>query len=301
MEPEPIVIDQPEDPNSEAVEGAEQEGDEEGEEEEVVPRRSTRVRKPVIKAPPPKLDLGSDSDLSDAPVRRRRRKRAKATVTNGENGEEMVVEPPKRKRKRPVEEGDQQEEGVPENETANDDEKPPPKKRAARKKKAEEEGTETAKMENGADNATENGVPPAPKRKRAAKKPKEETETEDAKKSGSPKESVDRIENPDGEEPKPKRVRKPRVKEPVVYVIPDVEKKTTTYRGMLSFQMWPYKLLTFVVEVDWAMCVSSDSLTPHPDPPTQQACINTVLRAQRPPIYSGRWVFMVTSHCTRLY
>ncbi|KAG8790068.1 hypothetical protein FRC16_001059, partial [Serendipita sp. 398] len=52
---------------------------------------------------------------------------------------------------------------------------------------------------------------------------------------------------------KPKRVRKPRVTEPVVYVIPDVEHKTTTYRGRLGY-----------------------------------ACINTVLRTQKPPVFSSR-------------
>jgi hypothetical protein len=297
MEPEPIVIDQPEQPHSEAAEGAEQEEEEE-EEEEVVPRRSTRVRKPVIKVPPPKLDLGSDSDVSDAPVRRRRRKKAKPTVTIGENGEEMVVEPPKRKRKRPTtEEPDQQEEGGgggPGNETANDDEKPPPKKRAARKKKTEgeEEAGETAKMENGAENTTENDAAAAPKRRRAPKKPKEEGANEDTKKSSSsPKENANGADHQEGEEPKPKRVRKPRVKEPVVYVIPDVEKKTTTFGGTPHFFSDVAKgSLTWLLTSRslGLRALLSYFLVLHSYPFPRQACINTVLRTQRPSVHSGR-------------
>lgn len=263
--PEAMVIDQPEAEEQPPQSGAEQDEqeEEEEEEEEVAPRRSTRVRKPVIKAPAPKLDLGSDSDLSDAPVRRRRRRKSTAAkqaaaTTAGENGEEVVSEPPpKRKRKRAAEPDQEPKEEGAEEEKGNEDEKPPPKKRAARKKKVDnEEEDSTAKVGNGEENA-ENGpaAPAPPKRKRAPKKPKEEGEQEDTKMTSPPKETVtEAAPNGDAEEPeKPKRVRKPKVKEPVVYVIPDVEKKTTTFRGRLGY-----------------------------------ACLNTVLRAQKPAVFSGR-------------
>ncbi|KZT32686.1 UV-endonuclease UvdE, partial [Sistotremastrum suecicum HHB10207 ss-3] len=54
-------------------------------------------------------------------------------------------------------------------------------------------------------------------------------------------------EDGDGEEKPKKRKRKTKVKEPVVYVIPDVEKKTTTFKGRLGY-----------------------------------ACLNTILRALKP-------------------
>ncbi|GAA6008679.1 hypothetical protein JCM10207_001684 [Rhodosporidiobolus poonsookiae] len=80
--------------------------------------------------------------------------------------------------------------------------------------------------------------------------PGEDTKDPDVKPPAGRDQSV----SPPPEEEKPakkKRARKP--KEPVVYVIPDVERKTTTWNGRLGY-----------------------------------ACLNTILRKQKPPVFCSR-------------
>ncbi|GAA5982412.1 hypothetical protein JCM11641_006975 [Rhodosporidiobolus odoratus] len=76
-----------------------------------------------------------------------------------------------------------------------------------------------------------------------------------ADKEGDYKPSVKKEATPEEEEEKPvvkkKRTRKP--KEPIVYVIPDVEHKETNYKGRLGY-----------------------------------ACLNTILRKQKPPVFCSR-------------
>lgn len=201
----------------------------EEEQVEIVPRRSTRVRKPVI-VQPTKIPGDSDEDsLSDEPVRRRRRRKSQAarTVENGE----VPLEAPKRKRKRATEENGE--------EGANEGDQPPAKKRDIKKQEEDvKEGNGTAEPEEA----------PA-KKKRTRKKPavKEATENgEPQEEDPSPKHkedaaSQDGQENMEEQPAKPKRIRKPKPKEPIVYVIPDVEHKTTTFKGTnTSFNLLRY-------------------------------------------------------------
>ncbi|CAG7848192.1 UV-damage endonuclease Short=UVDE [Serendipita indica DSM 11827] len=230
-------------PDGDEGEGGEEnkkEGEEEEEEEEeFVPRRSTRVRKPVKIQPLPPRNSDSDSS-DDEPVQRRRRRRkpknAQKETSEAPEGEETqegaeAVKKPARKRKRSTAGGPEEEDA--EGAKTDAEQGEPVKKRASKKKKKEETDGEAMEVDGEGD---------ATKQPRARKK------------SIAPVEGDGTAEGEDADEPaKPKRTRKPKVTEPVVYVIPDVERKTTTFRGRLGY-----------------------------------ACLNTVLRAQKPSIFSSR-------------
>jgi hypothetical protein len=73
------------------------------------------------------------------------------------------------------------------------------------------------------------------------------------------------------EPPKPRRKRKSKVVEPVVYDIPPVERKITTFRGRLGY-----------VSIDFYIATSSVFTL-------FQACLNTILRKAKPdPIFCSR-------------
>lgn len=214
-------------------------------------RKKATATKPrtVKKIPPTALD----TPIAPSKPKRKRSTKDDAYDVAGSGSAEAVIDtaveaPPKPKRKRTIKKATPEPDPIPTADTNVEDMTPPKPKRKRSSKKTEAEVIATEPLPTTLPDTSK------PKRKRATKKTEPTSDVDNdnddgvetnkpkpkPKRSRSTKKVVDDEEFGDGvaaaegeeggeDAPKPKRKRKP--KEPVVYDIPDVARKETTFKG----------------------------------------------------------------------